>query len=449
MRPLIVRLCFTLLVTAACATLWTLLALHHFGTDTRPFARLGALGLTLLLPLLVLWQVRGYRLHTRHILFLLDALENEDPTIRYATLPKLPPDTRLINEALNRVVRLLDRTRHDTAQREKYYQLILECAGSGIVVLNKQGFVYQKNSEALRLLGIEVFTHLDQLNRLSPTLAEQFRHCRAGDQWQTRLDYECGSRVLSVRVSAISVKEEPLRILSLSDIHNELDEHEIDSWMKLTRVLTHEIMNSVTPITSLSDTLLQRVGTGQLPPDEMQEGLQTIRTTSKALLDFVESYRRFTHLPTPTPHVFAVAPFLQQMAGLARHQSPDALFCIEVTTEPDDLLLYADENLLSQVLTNLLKNAVQALESRPAGSPSGLIRLRAYTDASEAVFIEVSNNGPAIPADVADHIFIPFFTTKEEGCGIGLSISRQIMRLNGGQLHLLPGLPVTFRLVFA
>ena len=180
--------------------------------------------------------------------------------------------------------------------------------------------------------------------------------------------------------------------------------------------------------------------------DEIRNGLHTISTTGKGLLSFVENYRRFTRIPKPEPSLFYVKGFINRMVELARHQYPDSHITFHSHITPDDLILYADENLISQVLINLLKNAIQAIEA--AGIPEGIITLNAYCNENEAVLIEVSNNGPAIPPEVAEHIFIPFFTTKEGGSGIGLSISRQIMRLSGGSLSLHPGKETMFVLKF-
>lgn len=249
------------------------------------------------------------------------------------------------------------------------------------------------------------------------------------------------------RVSDITVRKEHLRILALNDINNELDEKEIDSWIRLTRVLTHEIMNAVTPITSLSDTLLG-LTEAQASKEEIRNGLQTISSTGKGLLSFVESYRKFTRIPTPEPSLFYVKSFIERMVELARHQHPDVRVTFHTDIAPSDLILYADENLVSQVVINLLKNAIQAIESDKNTDKEGHINIRAYCNEAEAILIEISNNGPAIPNDIAEHIFIPFFTTKEGGSGIGLSISRQIMRLSGGNLSLLPGKETTFILKF-
>ena len=329
----------------------------------------------------------------------------------------------------------------ETAQQEKYYELILDCINTGVLVLNDNGAVYQKNNEALRLLGLDVFTHIQQLSRIDKRLMETFSSCRADDKLQITFTNERETVHLSVRVSDITIRKEHLRILALNDINTELDEKEIDSWIRLIRVLTHEIMNSVTPITSLSDTLLSLAKTTD---SEIRSGLQTISATGKGLLSFVESYRRFTRIPTPEPSLFYVKAFIDRMTELARHQNPAGNISFHSEITPADLILYADENLISQVVINLLKNATQAIGEQTDGQ----VFLRAWCNEDEEIMIEVKNNGPTISPEIAEHIFIPFFTTKEGGSGIGLSISRQIMRLSGGSITLLPGKETSFILRF-
>ena len=356
-----------------------------------------------LLVLSIIWQVRLYRLHIKQVLFMIDALENNDSAFRFPE-ESGTPESKQINRALNRVGRILCNVKAETAQQEKYYELILDFVSTGLLVLNDNGAVYQKNKEALRLLGLNVFTHVRQLSKVDTTLMEKMENCHPGDKLQVVFHNERGTVNLSIRVSEINVHKEHLRILALNDINIELDEKEIDSWIRLTRVLTHEIMNSVTPITSLSDTLLSMV---EDKDEEISHGLQTISTTGKGLLAFVESYRKFTRIPTPEPSLFYLKAFIERMA---------------------------DENLISQVVINLLKNAIQAIGNQPDGQ----IDIQVYCNETEEVLIEIKNNGPVIPPEIAEHIFIPFFTTKKGGSGIGLSISRQIMRLSGGSLILLP-----------
>ena len=253
------------------------------------------MGLSLCLLLFsIWWQLSLYRIHTKRVLFMIDALENNDSAIHFPE-EQIMPETREVNRALNRVGRILYNVKSETVQQEKYYELIMDCVNTGVLVLNENGAVYQKNNEALRLLGLNVFTHIRQLNKVDIQLMKKIEFCRPGDKIQTIFNNERGTINLSIRVSGITVREEQLRILAFNDINSELDEKEIDSWIRLTRVLTHEIMNSVTPITSFSETLLSLADTRD---EEIRRGLQTISTTGKGLLSFVESYRRFTRIPT-------------------------------------------------------------------------------------------------------------------------------------------------------
>ncbi|WP_280230345.1 sensor histidine kinase [Bacteroides fragilis] len=386
------------------------------------------------------WQLSLYRIHTKRVLFMIDALENNDNAIHFPE-EKTTPETRDINRALNRVGHILYNVKSETAQQEKYYELILDCINTGVLVLNDNGAIYQKNNEALRLLGLNVLTHIRQLSKVDVTLMQKVEFCRTGEKLQITFNNERGTVNLSIRVSDITIRKEHLRILALSDINSELDEKEIDSWIRLTRVLTHEIMNSVTPITSLSDTLLSLSDTHD---EEIRSGLQTISTTGKGLLAFVESYRRFTRIPTPEPSLFYVKAFIDRMVELARHQNTCKNITFHTDISPADLIVYADENLISQVVINLLKNAIQAIGTQADGK----IEISARCNDSEEILIEIKNNGPVIPPEIADHIFIPFFTTKEGGSGIGLSISRQIMRLSGGSITLLPDKETKFVLKF-
>lgn len=429
------------------------------GCFLQGYTLMGILFLLLLLFLLYKQQV-FYRMHTRKVLFLLDAIANNDYSVHYPEAEDATGNS-LVNHALNRVAEILYNVKTETVQQEKYYELILNCINTGIIVINNEGVVYQKNDEALRLLGLEILTHIKQIAQIDSRLADLLSACRSEDKLQFKITGECGTANLSIRVSGITVRKEYLRIIAFNDINTELDEKEIDSWIRLTRVLTHEIMNSITPITSLSETLLSRLNaqqqysrdTLQPQPDTispstpedteiLRSGLQAISTTGKGLLDFVENYRRFTRIPTPTPSIFYVRELIDRMVGLTRHQNPDLDIRFQVDIRPDDLMLHADESLISQVLINILKNAVQAIATIP--HHEGVITIRAYCDEVEDILIEVSNNGPTIPSEIADHIFIPFFTTKDGGSGIGLSISRQIMRISGGSLTLRPGDGTTF-----
>lgn len=378
--------------------------------------------------------------NAQKVAFMFDAIDNSDYAFRYATRGRSSND-KLVSESLNRITQILFQAKADAVQKEKYYELIMNCVNTGIIVLDDNGVIFQTNNEALRLLGLTVFTNVRQLARIDENLKNTIQNIQPGDKHQISFTNERGNVHLSIRVSEMTLQDKHVRILAINDINSELDDKEIDSWIRLTRVLTHEIMNSVTPITSLCDTLLSM---SEDKDEEISHGLQTISTTGKGLLSFVESYRQFTRIPAPEPSLFYVKAFIERMIELARHQNPCDTICFHTEISPADLILYADENLIAQVVINLLKNAIQAIGSQP----DGRIELRAYCNDMEEIWIEIKNNGPEIPSEIAEHIFIPFFTTKENGSGIGLSISRQIMRLSGGSLTLLREKETTFILKF-
>ena len=437
------RTVVSLLTAAAAGIMWTLFFLKQPGAHGWGDPLLWAVLFTVLLPLAVYWQQRLYRRHTRKVLFMLDAIENNDTAIHFSETDGTE-DNRLVNRSLNRVARILHNVKSETAQREKYYELILDCVNTGIIVLNDNGAVYQKNNEALRLLGLEVFTHVRQLSRVDAHLTDTLTACRPGDKFQAAFGNERGTVNLSVRVSDITVRQEHLRILALNDINNELDEKETESWIRLIRVLTHEIMNSITPITSLSDTLLKMEGSMN---EKVREGIEAIGSTGKGLIGFVESYRRVTRIPAPRLRSFYVLPFLERIVTLIRHDTADRALDIRIGVEPEELLLYADEDMIGQVVLNLLKNAVHALQGRTDGT----IRIAATGSESGEITLSVTDNGCGIPPEVAANIFMPFFTTKENGSGIGLSVSRQIMRLHNGSISLKCSRPgeTTFKLLFS
>lgn len=380
-------------------------------------------------PLLLWFLYSLYRRNVRKVAFMFDAIDNADYAFKYAT-DHGSQDDRLVNESLNRIAHILLQERRDAQQREKYYEMIIDSVDTGIVVIDEKGNIFQTNREARRLLGVELLTHVSQLRMVDEEVEQVMMNLKAGEKQQISFTNERGTLHLSIRGSRTLLKGKQVRILALNDINSELEEKELDSWIRLIRVLTHEIMNSVTPITSLSDTLLSRPN--ELQP-EVQQGLEAISSTGKGLLDFVENYRRFTHIPTPQPSLFYVKAFAERMRQMAMPFCATTHTAIELRIEPEDLIVYADEGLIGRVVSNLLKNAIEAIGPT---QPDGRIELHAWCDERETVYIELSNNGPLIPPEEVEHIFVPFFTTKEGGSGIGLSLARQIMRMSGGALTL-------------
>ena len=359
-----------------------------------------------------IWLYRHYRRNIKKVTFLFDAIDNGDFSFSFPTEKRFKEDN-ILHQSLNRIKLFLQHTREEQMDREKYYEQILNAVDTGILVVDGHDNILQHNQAALRLLDTDVLTHM---NQVKGKLKDEH---------------------LAKHETQAMLKDKHVRIIALSDVSHELSNQEVDSWIKLIRVLTHEIMNTITPVTSLSETLLTRVTEDK----DLKQGLETIHKTGTELLAFVNNYRRFTHVPQPQSALFYVEPFLERMALLCNHE-------VEISVFPKDLLVYADESLLSHVVTNLLKNAVEAFREKEredkqecrsadlqsAASKKAFIRLQAYANAQESIIIDVSNNAGLIPEDVASHIFIPFFTTKPEGSGIGLSL--QIMRVSGGSLSL-------------
>lgn len=341
-----------------------------------------------------------YRRNTRKVALMFDAIDNNDLSFAFNT-SGVPTDDALLNRSLNRIKLVLAHARDEAVEREKYYEQIMDAAGTGLLVIDAAGHILQHNHAATVLLQRQVLTHLDQV--------------------RSRLD----DGTLSLRETYTTLRGERVRIIAVSDINSELANREVDSWIKLIRVLTHEIMNTITPITSLSQTLLCKA-TG-----EQREGLETISRTGSELMAFVDNYRRFTHVPQPQPQLFYVKPFAERMARLAPCE-------VEVNVCPADLLVYADEGLMARVMSNLLKNAAEAVcaADEVHGSQGRKVWIDAYTGSDDSVVMDVCDNAGIIDADTAQHVFVPFFTTKPGGNGIGLPLARQIMRVSGGTLSL-------------
>lgn len=267
------------------------------------------------------------------------------------------------------------------------------------------------NSAALTLLGCQQLAQYDQLK---PILQEKEKKER-----------------LSLSQNQMKLQNETITILSIKDISNELNDKESESWNKLSHVLTHEIMNTIAPIISLSQTL-------SAYPDNSEKtlrGLHIIQAQSERLLEFTESFRRLSYLPQPERKRFSLTALLQNLQELLSTDFQENQIHFTLTCQPEFIDMDGDENQLSQVLLNLLRNSIQALDGRTDGA----IEIYAYRD--EHISIDVTDNGPGIPDELQEKIFIPFFTTKSEGTGIGLSLCRQIIRNHNGHLSILESRP--------
>lgn len=392
---------------------------------------------------------------TERISYFFESIKNEDfsqnfePRDRSSIVRSLHENMQLVNDYIQRV-------KIDAQQQEQYFRALIEQVGTGILTFNEKGFVLHANQSLKKLFGLEQLTHLAQLEKVDPMLAQVLRQIQPNEQKMVQFTGKQGSTTLLVKSGAFRNQKETLSLLSIQDINRELDEKELDSWLKLIRVLTHEIMNSIAPVTSLSESLsnyYQKEGE-PIPASEVDDklvkntirGLEIIKEQGKGLISFVESYRKFTRLPKPEKKLVSVADLLEKTALLRRAALPDDHTQITVKRPEKELLVLADEKLISQVMINLVKNAVEALDQQESGE----IELIGRENQSGQTEIVVRDNGPGIPPELMEEIFVPFFTTRENGSGIGLSLSRQIMRLHGGSLKVqsTPGKETSFTLGF-
>ena len=372
----------------------------------------------------------------RKVTYMLDALEDKETNFRFSEEKTME---RRFNKTLNRIRTIFEKEKEEIRQQEQYYGKMLDHVQTGIVVIDEDGErINYCNVKALQILGMATFSNIKQLRRISETLDGTFRKVAEGVEERASYFNESSRVTISITASETEIRGKNVKIVAFNDISSDIEENETASWTRLIRVLTHEIMNTVTPIASLSDALAKYAESDELSGTESDQagshapdikaGLQTIAASANGLIKFVESYRNLTHIAAPVRKAF----FLRELAGTVQKLTAEqfakysAAFSYEEKDE--DILLYADEGQISQILVNLMKNALQA------GARN--VHVTAWIDSMESVIVDVANDGQPISKESQEEIFVPFFTTKPTGTGIGLSISRQIMRLHNGTLRL-------------
>ena len=355
------------------------------------------------------------------VTYMLDALEDKELNFRF---DERRLRGRKFNRTLNRLRNIFDKERHEIIEQEKYFGLMLDHVKTGVVVVDDNGRVNYCNNTALALLGVATFGHIRQLRSVSDSLCEIFQTITDGVEKRASYYNESGKTTIALTASSATIGKENVRVIAFNDISNEIAENEQESWSKLIRVLTHEIMNTVTPIASLSETLLNFEDVD----GEVRNGLNTISQSSRGLIKFVDTYRNLTRVAMPSKKAFYFRELAERVISLTREQAVITGTVCTYVEKSEDVLLYADEGQITQILINLVKNAVQAEAKN--------IEITAEINLSEHIIINVINDGHPISKESQEEIFIPFFTTKQDGTGIGLSLSRQIMRLHNGSLKL-------------
>lgn len=390
-----------------------------------------------LLTLSVFRLISVYKGIIGRISFIIRAVKNDDYSFRFTENPNRTENV-LVNSALNEIKDVMDEKKRLIREDEKNFELIMECANIGIILLMENGTVVHVNSKALGIFSLQMISHISFLKSQSEELVNVLQDIKPSEQHVVRYNTEIAEVNLVLSCASINYKGKNLRVVTIGDIAKELDNQEVKVWENLTRILTHEIMNSLAPITSISNTLIDNIDDSE----KIGEGLEVIHSTSERLMNFVNSFRQVTRVPMPQKSPFYLKEIIDNVISLVDFQN----IKLEVDINPIDIMLYADKSQMSQVLLNILKNAIESCDS---DDKLYNIEIKAFIDNEERIHIELSNNAGKISDEIAENIFTPFFTTKRDGSGIGLAVSRQIIRLHGGTLLLSKNIEekVTFTIV--
>ena len=352
--------------------------------------------------------------------FMSDALDSGETAFRYS---ESRWRNRRLNKSLNRLRSIFEAEKADIRERERYFGTMLDHVQSGVIVIDGEKIDYS-NTVAKGFLGMAEISSLRQIGRISPDLANAFREA---SEMESRASFisERGTVQFSISACTARLHSKEVSIVTFNDITREMENNESESWTRLIRVLTHEIMNTVTPVASLSSALSQNLDS--YSAEDIRSALGTIASSSEGLISFVQSYRSLTHISAPVRKAFYLKDLVNDSVNIAKANWPSVNVLYRELSS--DVILYADYGQMSQVLNNLIKNAVQA--------GAGNVSITASIDKREQTVIDIANDGEPISASGQEQLFVPFYTTKgTSGTGVGLSLCRQIVRLNGGTIKL-------------
>lgn len=352
--------------------------------------------------------------------FMSDALDSGETAFRYS---ESRWRNRRLNKSLNRLRSIFEAEKADIRERERYFGTMLDHVQSGVIVIDGEKIDYS-NTVAKGFLGMAEISSLRQIGRISPDLANAFREA---SEMESRASFisERGTVQFSISACTARLHGKEVSIVTFNDITREMENNESESWTRLIRVLTHEIMNTVTLVASLSSALSQNLDS--YSAEDIRSALGTIASSSEGLISFVQSYRSLTHISAPVRKAFYLKDLVNDSVNIAKANWPSVNVLYRELSS--DVILYADYGQMSQVLNNLIKNAVQA--------GAGNVSITASIDKREQTVIDIANDGEPISASGQEQLFVPFYTTKgSSGTGVGLSLCRQIVRLNGGTIKL-------------
>ncbi len=364
----------------------------------------------------------------------LESVRYSDFTIKFRADNAMGDTFQELNQQFNEVLMAFRQARAAKEANLHYLNTIVQHIGTGLITFDADGKVNLVNSAALRMLEIYRLRQLSDLQETHPRLYNLLSQLETGvrELYQTPND-----QPLAIQATAIQMRGSWVRIVALQNIGTELQQKEVEAWQNLTRVLRHEIMNSMTPIVSLVGTMrlivdedIEKTTTNQEAVDDLKEALQTLEKRSQGMMKFVNAYRDFTTLPKPAMRTIPVQELIQEVLHLLQADLTSAGILWKSAVVPDDLTLVGDFDQLQQVLINLIKNALEAVRDQP----HPLIEIQSYLTDNQKVSISIRDNGYGIEPEALEKIFIPFYTTKKTGSGIGLSLSRQILQQHNGNL---------------
>lgn len=353
-----------------------------------------------------------------------------------------------LNSEFNKIIEKFNKERAKSEESYLYLETVVQHIGIGLFSFNKTGEIELLNTAAKKILGTAVLRNVAQLRNISEPLYDAVQELKGGARTLVRLSIKNRESQIAMFATEFRVKGDMYKIISLSNISSELEEKEMEAWQNLTQVLAHEIMNSITPIASLSDTVNSMLSSNLLAGDsaetiseetlsDVKEALQTINKRSLGLMRFVDSYRNITQIPSPDFEVVQLIEVVDRVKNLMKGEALSRSITVQTSYESDSIEVVADAQLLEQSLINVLKNAFKVLK----GIQDPVVELKCGIDEAGHAYVDIKDNGPGIKKSAADKIFVPFYTTSknssEGGSGIGLSLSRQIMRLHNGSLYLL------------
>ena len=430
---------------AGAVFLWTL---------NVPYLRATSAGLLIVWALLIIFTIYFAHRSRRDLERFFLAMKNQDISLAFQQR-KSDPFFRNIHDRFNELILDFKLVRKEREQEHQFFMHTIEHTGVGVLAFDQDGHIHIINRALLELLNLQPVKELPQLGVIQMDFPDRLANLTPGDKTLMKLTISGRILHLSILPSAFKMNDKRITLASFQDISREIDKTEVETWQKLIRVLTHEIMNSISPLRLLASGLLKIFREKDEPTDHILlqgdslrdtiAGLESIQKRSSGLTDFVESYRSLTRLPQPDKNIISISHLFKEIHPLYEEELKSRSIRMDINIVPPHLTILANEQLIIQVLINLVKNAVQAL----ANKADATIHLKGYEERSFVV-IEVTDNGEGIPARDLDSIFIPFYTTRESGTGIGLSLSKQIMYVHNGsiQVHSREGHGTTVKLSF-